>query len=77
MDKTTLPNNVITFADFSGFSEYIRKNKSLRSGLILKESEWRLRLLDDVGLDNVTMSGTARTLSGREAPWVRLATPIG
>ena len=44
---------------------------------ILKEIEGRLRFLDDIGLDYVTMSRTARTLSGGEAQRVRLATQIG
>ena len=44
---------------------------------ILKEIEGRLRFLYDIGLDYVTMSRTARTLSGGEAQRVRLATQIG
>ncbi len=44
---------------------------------ILKEIEGRLHFLDGIGLDYVTMSRTARTLSGGEAQRVRLATQIG
>ncbi|CAI8009899.1 UvrABC system protein A [Geodia barretti] len=44
---------------------------------ILKEIDGRLHFLDSIGLDYVTMSRTARTLSGGEAQRVRLATQIG
>ena len=44
---------------------------------ILKEIEGRLRFLENIGLDYVTMDRTARTLSGGEAQRVRLATQIG
>jgi excinuclease ABC subunit A len=44
---------------------------------ILKEIDGRLRFLDNVGLDYISMDRTARTLSGGEAQRVRLATQIG
>ena len=44
---------------------------------ILKEIEGRLRFLENIGLDYVTLDRTARTLSGGEAQRVRLATQIG
>ena len=44
---------------------------------ILKEIDGRLRFLENIGLDYVTMNRTARTLSGGEAQRVRLATQIG
>ena len=44
---------------------------------ILKEIDSRLRFLEGIGLDYVTMNRTARTLSGGEAQRVRLATQIG
>src|SRR5438034_1010031 len=44
---------------------------------ILKEIRERLRFLVDVGLDYLTVSRTAATLSGGEAQRIRLATQIG
>ncbi len=53
-----------------------RRDKSI-ANQILKEIEGRLRFLEGIGLDYVTMNRTARTLSGGEAQRVRLATQIG
>lgn len=44
---------------------------------ILKEIEERLRFMIEVGLDYLTLSRTASTLSGGESQRVRLATQIG
>jgi excinuclease ABC subunit A len=44
---------------------------------VLKEIGSRLRFLENIGLDYITMNRTARTLSGGEAQRVRLATQIG
>jgi len=44
---------------------------------IFKEIEGRLRFLEGIGLDYITLDRTARTLSGGEAQRVRLATQIG
>ena len=44
---------------------------------VIKEIEGRLRFLEGIGLDYVTLDRTARTLSGGEAQRVRLATQIG
>jgi len=44
---------------------------------VLKEIEGRVKFLEGIGLDYVTMDRTARTLSGGEAQRVRLATQIG
>ncbi|MGG3642816.1 excinuclease ABC subunit UvrA [Bacillus gobiensis] len=45
--------------------------------LILREIEERLGFLNNVGLDYLTMSRSAGTLSGGEAQRIRLATQIG
>ena len=47
------------------------------SGLVLKEIKSRLTFLKDVGLDYLTLSRKAGTLSGGEAQRIRLATQIG
>ncbi len=44
---------------------------------ILKEIRARLKFLDDVGLDYLTLDRSAGTLSGGEAQRIRLATQIG
>lgn len=44
---------------------------------ILKEINNRLRFLDDVGLDYLTLDRTSASLSGGEAQRIRLATQIG
>ncbi len=45
--------------------------------LILKEIRSRLQFLDNVGLDYLTLSRSAGTLSGGEAQRIRLATQVG
>ncbi|MHA6486877.1 excinuclease ABC subunit UvrA [Bacillus cabrialesii] len=47
------------------------------ANLILREIEERLSFLDKVGLDYLTLSRAAGTLSGGEAQRIRLATQIG
>ncbi|WP_404802629.1 excinuclease ABC subunit UvrA [Bifidobacterium favimelis] len=47
------------------------------AGEVLKEIRARLRFLDDVGLNYLTLSRAAATLSGGEAQRIRLATQIG
>ena len=44
---------------------------------VLKEIDGRVKFLEGIGLDYVTMDRAARTLSGGEAQRVRLATQIG
>src|SRR5476651_68178 len=47
------------------------------AGPILKEVRERLRFLDDVGLEYLTLNRSAESLSGGEAQRIRLATQIG
>ena len=47
------------------------------AGPILKEVRERLRFLDDVGLEYLTLGRSAESLSGGEAQRIRLATQIG
>src|SRR4029078_13156835 len=47
------------------------------AGPILQEIRERLRFLNDVGLDYLTLGRAAESLSGGEAQRIRLATQIG
>ena len=58
-------------------SLHLNKEQKQIAQLILKEIESRLQFLIDVGLDYLTLSRTASTLSGGEAQRIRLATQIG
>ncbi len=55
----------------------LSKTKTLVAESILKEIKARLRFLNDVGLNYLTLSRSAETLSGGEAQRIRLATQIG
>ncbi|MFV9510568.1 excinuclease ABC subunit UvrA [Tepidibacillus sp. LV47] len=56
--------------------ELTEKEKTIAS-LVLKEIKSRLSFLANVGLDYLTLSRSAGTLSGGEAQRIRLATQIG
>jgi excinuclease ABC subunit A len=64
--------------DFFGNLKHNLSKKNLEIGrLILKEINERLSFLDKVGLNYLTLSRPASTLSGGEAQRIRLATQIG
>ena len=55
----------------------LNKTQAMISELILKEINTRLQFLIDVGLEYLTLSRAAGSLSGGEAQRIRLATQIG
>ncbi len=55
----------------------LTKRQHAIADLILKEINARIGFLSDVGLDYLTLSRTAGTLSGGESQRIRLATQIG
>ena len=63
-------------AEFLGQLELTEREAAIAARLI-KEINLRLRFLLDVGLDYLTLSRAAGTLSGGEAQRIRLATQIG
>ncbi len=58
-------------------SEPLSQRQMLIAGQILKEIKARLQFMRDVGLDYLTLSRAATTLSGGESQRIRLATQIG
>ena len=74
--------NELTDMSIVKIKEYLEglklsKSKQMIADMIFKELEKRLQFLIDVGLDYLTLSRPAGTLSGGEAQRIRLATQIG
>ncbi len=69
----------LSIAEASAFTETLELNEkdAKIANLVLKEIRARLQFLIDVGLDYLTLSRAAGTLSGGEAQRIRLATQIG
>lgn len=67
---------VVRLLDFFGRVELTEKEAKIAEQ-ILREVKSRLSFLADVGLDYLTLSRNASTLSGGEAQRIRLATQIG
>ena len=66
-------NKAVSFCDKLTFN----KKDSVIAEQIMKEIKARLGFLNNVGLDYLTLSRSAGTLSGGEAQRIRLATQIG
>ena len=74
--------NELTDMPINKIKEYLNnlelnKTQAMISELILKEINQRLQFLMDVGLEYLTLSRSAGSLSGGEAQRIRLATQIG
>ncbi|KAB1502569.1 excinuclease ABC subunit UvrA [Corynebacterium sp. 320] len=69
----------LSISDASAFlnSLTLNKREEMIAGAVLREIQARLRFLLDVGLNYLSMSRSAGTLSGGEAQRIRLATQIG
>ncbi|NLP51225.1 excinuclease ABC subunit UvrA [Bacillus sp. RO1] len=68
--------SIVEALDFFESLELTEKERKI-AHMILREIEERLGFLNNVGLDYLTMSRSAGTLSGGEAQRIRLATQIG
>lgn len=78
----TLNIKELTDLSIVQIKEYLEKlefsgQKKMIADQILQEIEGRLQFLIDVGLDYLTLSRSAGTLSGGESQRIRLATQIG
>lgn len=62
---------------FSSAHKHLDKQKNEIAGRILKEINDRLKFLNDVGLEYLTLSRASGTLSGGESQRIRLASQIG
>ena len=74
--------NEITDISIRQLQEFLRNleltsSQKMIADMILKEIDARLQFLIDVGLEYLTLSRSAGTLSGGEAQRIRLATQIG
>src|SRR4029079_12442764 len=77
--KSIAPVTELSIAECSEFLNALTLGirEAAIAGQVLKEVQSRLGFLLDVGLDYLSLSRAAGTLSGGEAPRLRLATQIG
>ena len=78
-DKSIIEVTDLSIRDAYKFIENIKfsESQSIIAQPIIKEIKARLNFLNEVGLDYLTMSRQAGTLSGGESQRIRLATQIG
>ncbi len=78
-DKNIAEICTLSIKDLNAFLSSLKldETKTIIASGILKEIKARLKFLSDVGLDYLTLSRGAATLSGGEAQRIRLATQIG
>ncbi|MEG9862299.1 MAG: excinuclease ABC subunit UvrA [Parvularculales bacterium] len=62
---------------FTRLPQHLDTRQNRIAGRILKEIQERLKFLNDVGLDYLTLSRNSGTLSGGESQRIRLASQIG
>lgn len=83
---TVSDKNIIEFCDMSisealdfveSLGDKLTPREQKISEMILREIKLRLQFLNNVGLSYLTLSRSARTLSGGESQRIRLATQIG
>lgn len=78
-DKNIYEMTTMSVKDLRPFLDNMQlTDQQLKIGrLVLREIKARVRFLDDVGLDYLSLSRATATLSGGEAQRIRLATQIG
>jgi excinuclease ABC subunit A len=72
MTEMTISRARVMFSDLT-----LTENQSIIADPIMREIRARIGFLEDVGLNYLTLSRSAGTLSGGEAQRIRLATQIG
>ena len=78
-EKNIFETTELSIRDLRGYLEDLALTEQQQSigRLVLKEIKARVKFLDDVGLDYLSLSRATGTLSGGEAQRIRLATQIG
>ncbi len=77
LEAETAEDKAETAAEEVQAAESLSENEAIIARPILKEIKDRLTFLNNVGLNYLTLSRSAGTLSGGESQRIRLATQIG